>query len=396
MTAETIYLDCFAGISGDMALGALLDCGVPTEVLREGLNALNLTGYKFEVKRRSGQPISANSFRVEIVGEQPHRHWTEIREMLSAGSLNETVKKTALAIFTTLAEAEARIHNQQVDKVHFHEVGAVDSIIDIVGFAICLDHLGIKRVICSPLPMGSGLVSCQHGMLPLPAPAVCEILKAVPVYGVALEQELVTPTGAAIVKTVADSFGPFPAMTIDRIGYGRGSHVLGDGRPNLLRVVLGTAVEVNEAREIEVIECNLDDWSPEGFPHLTDKLFAIGVLDVALIPIQMKKGRPAFQLQVICRPGLGWEAQRCILSETTAIGLRYRTEKRWTLPRQIGSVMTELGRVAVKRVETPAGPVLYPEYEECRRLALAMDLPLKNIYAAVSRCRTSEFNPEKS
>jgi hypothetical protein len=395
MTAKTIYLDCFAGISGDMAVGALLDCGVPDEVLREGLNGLGLTGYKLDAIRTSENSISAISLRVEVTEEQPHRRWPEIREMLAASRLKETVKNMALAIFTTLAEAEAVIHNQGLEEVHFHEVGAVDSIIDIVAFSICLDHLGIERVVCSPLPMGSGMVSCQHGLLPLPAPAVCEILQDVPVYGVDLQQELVTPTGAALVKTVADSFGPFPAMNIGRVGYGQGSHVLGDQRPNLLRVVLGTIAEVNEAQDVEVIECNLDDWSPEGFPLLTERLFAIGVLDAVLIPIQMKKGRPAFQLQVICRPGLSWEARRCILSETTAIGLRYRLEKRWTLARRTGTVETELGRVAVKQVATPAGPVLYPEYEDCRRLAVEKNLPLKVIYAAVTRCRLTDFRPEE-
>lgn len=394
MIDKTIYFDCFAGISGDMTVAALLDCGVPVEVLQDGLAALDLDGYKIDLTRTVSGSIDANSFRVEV-GEKPsHRHWVEIREMLTASRLNESVRKMSLAIFTTLAEAEAKIHNMEVEQVHFHEVGAVDSIIDIVGCAICLDYLNVKQVVCSPLPMGSGMVSCEHGLLPLPAPAVCEILKDVPVYGVDLKQELVTPTGAAIVKTLSRSFGAFPSMTIDQVGYGQGSHVLDDQRPNLLRAILGTNNEVSEVREVEVIECNLDDWSPEGFPMLTEKLFAKGVLDVVLIPIQMKKGRPGFQLEVICQPGLGWEARRCILSETTAIGLRYRTEKRWTLPRRIGKVETELGSVKVKQVETPTGLVLYPEYEDCREVAIRKDLPLKDVYAAVSRCRPSDFEEE--
>ena len=243
--------------------------------------------------------------------------------------------------------------------------------------------------------MPGGMISCAHGLLPLPAPAVCDILKDVPVYGVDLKQELVTPTGAAIVKTVAESFGPFPSMTFNRVGYGRGSHKLADGRPNLLRAVLGRLDSVEEAQEIEVIDCNLDDWSPEGFPLLTEKLFALGALDVLLLPVQMKKGRPGFQLQVICQPGQAWEAKRCILSETTAIGLRYRSEKRWTLPRRTGSVKTSLGQVAVKLVETPRGQALYPEYEDCRRLANEKDLPLKEVYAAVARCDADEFTEEK-
>jgi hypothetical protein len=395
MTAKTIYFDCFAGISGDMAVGALLDCGVPTGVLQEGLTGLDLSGYKMQVTRAADNTIGANTFRVEVEKNPPHRHWADIRQMLSKSRLKKAVKGMAIAIFTTLAEAEAKVHNSEIEQVHFHEVGAVDSIIDIVGFAICLDHLEVKRVICSPLPMGSGLVSCAHGLLPLPAPAVCEILEGVPVYGVNLQQELVTPTGAAIVKTIADSFGPFPSMTITRVGYGQGSHVLSDQRPNLLRVIFGIGNEVSEAQEVEIIVCNLDDWSPEGFPLLTEKLFKLGVLDVVLKPIQMKKGRPGFQLEVICRPGLGWEARRCILSETTAIGLRYRTEKRWTLPRRIGTVKTDLGRVAVKQVETPSGLALYPEYEDCRRLALEKNLSLKDIHAAVNRCQPTDFETEE-
>lgn len=393
---QSIYLDCFAGISGDMAVAALLDCGVSLEVLHEGLQGLDLGGYEIAANRTSGNVIGATTFRVKVEDNSSHRHWADIQQMLRSSRLQPSVKDMALAIFTTLAEAEAKVHNTAVEQVHFHEVGAVDSIVDIVGFAICLHHLAIKQVICSPLPMGSGLVSCNHGLLPLPAPAVCEILRDVPVYGVDLQQELVTPTGAAIVKTVADGFGALPSMTIDRVGYGQGSHVLSDQRPNLLRVICGVVNTVDEAQEVEVITCNLDDWSPEGFPWLTEKLFALGVLDVILKPIQMKKGRPGFQLEVICDPDLGWEARRCILSETTAIGLRYRIEKRWTLPRQIGTVETDLGRVAVKQVETPTGLVLYPEYEDCRRLAIEKKLPLKDIYGAVNRCQPTDFEMEEN
>jgi hypothetical protein len=394
MTTKTIYLDCFAGISGDMTVAALLDCGVPTEVLQAELAKLDLGGYKIQVRRTTGAVIAAKTFRVEVAADPPPRHWAEIQELLRASRLPPPVREMALAIFTTLATAEARVHGQTVAEVHFHEVGAIDSIIDIVGVAICLHHLDVQRVICSPLPLGSGLVSCAHGLLPLPAPAVCEILAGVPVYGVELHQELVTPTGAAIVKTVAAAFGPCPSMTIARVGYGQGSHLLSDQRPNLLRAILGTTVAVNESQTVEVIACNLDDWSPEGFPLLAEKLLAMGVLDVALLPVHMKKGRPGFQIQVICRAGLGWEARRCILSETTAIGLRYHTEQRWTLPRRTGTVMTDLGQVAVKQVETPAGLVLYPEYEDCRRLAIEKNLPLKEIYAAVNRCRPADFSPE--
>jgi len=395
MTNNILYLDCFAGISGDMAAGALLDCGVPDELLAEQLSLLDLDGYKLRIDRKAAGTIGATSFKVEVSESQPHRKWADIRQMLNDSRLKNEVKDLAISIFITLAEAEATVHNCRSEDIHFHEVGGVDSIIDIVSFAFCFDHLDINEVSCSPLPMPSGMVSCQHGLLPLPAPAVCEILKGVPVRGVDLDQELVTPTGAAIVKAISKSFGPFPTMTISKVGYGRGSHQLADDRPNLLRTIIGEANPVSETQEIEVIECNLDDWSPEGFPHLTEKLFRTGALDVVLIPVQMKKGRPGFQIQVLCPPGLGWEAQRCLLTETTAIGLRYRTEKRWTLPRQTGTVDTPLGPIGVKLVETPDGPVLYPEYEACRQLAIDKDLPLHEIYATVNRCLPQNFKEEK-
>ncbi len=395
MSTDILYLDCFAGISGDMAVGALLDCGVPTGLLTEQLALVDLGNYDLRIGRDGDGPISATSFRVESTAPQPGRTWSDIQQLLTDSRLEPRVKELAIAIFTTLAEAEAAVHGCKSEDVHFHEVGGVDSIVDIVGFAICFDHLGIARVSCSPLPMPSGMVSCEHGLLPLPAPAVCEILKGVPVCGVDLDQELVTPTGAAIVKTISNSFGQFPAMTISKTGYGRGCHKLADNRPNLLRAIIGTTPPVGEAQEIEVVECNLDDWSPEGFPYLTEKLFDLGALDVVLVPIQMKKGRPGFQIQVLCPPGLGWEAQRCLLRETSAIGLRYRTEKRWTLPRRTGNVETSLGPIGVKLVETPDGPVLYPEYESCRQLALEKDLPLKEIYSAVNRCLHQDFKEEE-
>jgi uncharacterized protein (TIGR00299 family) protein len=378
-----------------MAVGALLDCGVPTGSLTEQLDLLDLGDYDLRISRDGGGSISATSFKVETSGPQPGRKWSDIHQLLTNSHLEKRVKELAIAIFTTLAEAEATIHGCKSEDVHFHEVGGVDSIIDIVGFAICFDHLGIARVSCSPLPMPSGMISCEHGLLPLPAPAVCEILKGVPVHGVELDQELVTPTGAAIVKTISNSFGQFPAMTISKTGYGRGSHKLADDRPNLLRAIIGTTQPVAEEQEIEVVECNLDDWSPEGFPHLADKLFDLGSLDVVLVPIQMKKGRPGFQIQVLCPVGMGWEAQRCLLRETSAIGLRYRTEKRWTLPRRTGTVETSLGPVGVKLVESPDGPVIYPEYESCRQLAVEKDLALKEVYSAVNRCLAKDFKEEE-
>ncbi len=394
--ARTLYLDCFAGISGDMFLGLLLDLGFPEAALRDGLTGLDLTGWGLSIDRRTTGVIAATGITVAVTTPQPHRSWDEIQTLLTASRLSPLVRTKALAIFAVLAAAEAKVHGCPVEAVHFHEVGAVDSLIDIVGAALGLEHLGIDHLISSPLPLGRGSIDCAHGRLPLPAPATCELLKGVPVYGVELDQELVTPTGAALLKALAGSFGPFPSMTIEQVGYGCGTHTLADGRPNLLRGIIGTTRAASEAGEVEVISCNLDDWAPETFPWLCEKLLAAGALDVLLIPVQMKKGRPGFLLQVLCRPGLGWEARRLILSETTAIGLRCHLEERWTLPRRLGTVATELGEVRVKRVETPTGVVIYPEYEDCRRLAVAGGRTLKEIYAAVQRCRPEEFQEELS
>jgi uncharacterized protein (TIGR00299 family) protein len=389
-----LYLDCFAGISGDMFLALLLDLGFPELELREGLAGLDLPGWELSVDRQAAGVIAATGITVVVTTPQPHRSWSEIQALLAVARLSATIRKRALAIFAALAKAEAKVHGCPVEAVHFHEVGAVDSLIDIVGAALGMEYLAIDRVISSPLPLGRGTVDCAHGRLPLPAPATCELLKGIPVYGVELDQELVTPTGAALLKTLVADFGPFPAMTVEEVGYGRGTHILADGRPNLLRGVIGTTRQVSEAEEVEVISCNLDDWAPETFPWLCERLLATGALDVLLIPAQMKKGRPGFLLQVLCRPGQGWEARRVILSETTAIGLRCHREERWTLPRRLGTLATELGQVKVKLVETPTGKVLYPEYEDCRRLAAASGQTLKEIYTAVQRCRPEEFQEE--
>lgn len=394
--SRTLYLDCFAGISGDMFLSLLLDLGFPEQKLRQGLAGLALHGWELSVNRASAGAIAATTIEVKVVAPQPHRSWQEIRELLDSAPLPVKSREKAQIIFATLAGAEAKVHGCRPEEVHFHEVGAVDSLIDIVGGALGLEYLAIDRIICSPLPLGRGSIDCAHGRLPLPAPAVCELLKGIPVYGVELDQELVTPTGAALVRGLAAGFGPFPPMTIEGVGYGRGSHILADGRPNLLRGVTGSCRQVSEAGEVEVISCNLDDWAPETFPWLCEKLLAAGALDVLLIPAQMKKGRPGFLLQVLCRPGLGWEAQRLILGETSAIGLRFHREERWTLPRQAGWVNTEFGKVKVKRIETPTGPAITPEYEDCRRLANESGRTLKEFYTAVQRCRLEDFSEERS
>ena len=385
------YVDCFSGISGDMFLGALINAGMGLEFLQSQLACLNIDHFQIQSVSHKEQTIAATRLLIETDGPPVSRTWKIIRQLIEQSSLQETVKEKSLAVFSCLAEAEAKVHGCSPQDVHFHEVGGLDSIIDIVGAAIGLVHFDIDHLVTAPLPLARGWVTCEHGVLPLPAPAVCEILRGVPVVGTDIDRELVTPTGAALVKTLSRDFGNFPAMTISRTGYGAGSHELPDKQPNLLRLVIGHARSVEECQEVEVIETNLDDWSPEGFPHLCSRLFSHGALDVSLVPIQMKKGRPGFLLRVIADPAHSLEIKQRILSETTAIGLRFRMERRITLPRQTGTVKTTWGPVKVKRVESPAGPVIYPEYEDCQRLAVEHDITLKEVYAEVNRCSPEEF-----
>jgi hypothetical protein len=315
--------------------------------------------------------------------------------MIEGSALAAGVKEKALAVFAALAEAEGKVHGLTPEEVHFHEVGAADSIVDIVGTAIGLEYLGITQLACAPLPMARGWVECAHGKLPLPGPAVMELARGIPCYGVGLTQELVTPTGAAMVKALCREFGPLPPMTISAVGYGSGTQQLLNGQPNLLRLILGQSLAVQEAQTVEVIETHLDDWSPEGFPYLCERLFDLNALDVALAPIQMKKGRPGFLLTVLADPAHAFNIKQCILSETTAIGLRFHIAQRLTLPRQLGSVATPWGAIGVKRVETPSGVVLYPEYESCRAAAMQHGIPLKQIYAHISGLPADAFVPKE-
>ena len=385
------YADCFSGVSGDMFLGALIDAGLGLEQLQAELGKLRLEEFTLQSFKQQDHAISATRLEIQTDKSDGARTWKDIRALIEHSELHGAIKEKSLRVFTCLAEAEAKIHGCPADAVHFHEIGGLDSIIDIIGSVIGLHTLGIEQLITSPLPMPRGWIRCDHGLLPLPAPAVCEILKDVPVYGVTIDQELVTPTGAALVKSLSSGFGDFPAMKILQTGYGAGSRKLDGDRPNLFRLIIGHERQVPESQEVEIIETNLDDWSPECYPHLCQQLFSLGALDVSLTPIHMKKGRPGFMLQVITAPGRSLKIKHTILSETTAIGLRFRHEKRMTLPRKTGSVKTPWGPVQAKRVETPAGSVLYPEYEDCRRLALENQVPLKDVYAAVNSCSPEAF-----
>ncbi len=378
------YLDCFSGISGDMFLAALLHAGLDKELLIQELHSLQGLDFELTVQKQLRSGIGCRQLTVHSPSRQQFRHLADILELLKGSNLSPTITERACAIFSRLAEAEAKVHQVALDQIHFHEVGAVDTLVDIVGVLVGLQQLGIQQIICSPLPMARGFVQCAHGNLPLPAPAVCELLSDVPIYGVNQDKELVTPTGAVLAVSLADKFGEMPPMIVQSIAYGAGNHELKNDQPNLLRLILGQPESTTEAQEVEVIETNLDDWNSEGFPHLCELLFNAKALDVSLSPLIMKKGRPGQLLRIICQPVHGLKLKEIVLSETTAIGLRFHREGRMTLVRETIMVATPWGEVTAKKVQTPAGEVIYPEYEACRTLALKYQIPLSRIYNAIS------------
>jgi hypothetical protein len=396
------YFDCFSGISGDMTLGAMIDLGAPLPWLRESLAALPLSGFAIAVKDVEYNGIQAKRVEVDAAGDHHHRHFADIRALIAESPLPEPVKSTAQSIFRRLAEAEAGVHGCSPEEVHFHEVGAVDAIVDIVGTALCLYRLGITAVAAAPVPNGRGFVDCRHGRLPVPAPATVAILKGVPTYGTEVEYELTTPTGAAIISTVAKTFGPMPPITVSGVGYGAGRRNLAPG-PNLLRVMLGERsadrFEVkNEFMQDQVVvaESSIDNMNPEIFGFLMDRLFAEGALDVAWVPIQMKKNRPGTMLQVICRREQLSSIVRCILTETTSLGVRYHEAGRYVVERDLITFESSFGPVALKRIRYPHGEVrLAPEYDVCKRIALEKSVPLRTVYEIVAREAAERLRQDK-
>jgi uncharacterized protein (TIGR00299 family) protein len=380
---KTLYLDCAAGISGDMTIGALLDLGVPLEVLQAGLDRLGLPpgSFRISLEKTSRLGITATHFVVDAPDQHHHRHYSDIKELIAASGLTDAVKELSQKIFLRLAQAEAAVHDVLLDKVHFHEVGAIDSIVDIVGTAIGLDYLGVATVVSSPLPFGSGWVDTAHGRLPVPAPATAELFKGLQITPDGVPGEWVTPTGAAIVAALATACGPAPAMTLMAIGCGAGAKKC-EQRPNLLRAFLGETA--GDQEQILVMETHLDDMNPEILGFLMDRLFEAGALDVALAPLQMKKNRPGTRLTVIADRARLDELARLVLTESTAIGVRYYPVERITLERSLESYSTSLGPVRVKRVRLPDGRSrVYPEFEECRRLAVERGMALLDVYRLV-------------
>ncbi|MGH9359981.1 MAG: nickel pincer cofactor biosynthesis protein LarC [Terriglobia bacterium] len=387
MAIRVAYLDCSSGISGDMFLGALLDAGVPEERLRAELATIPLGAYDFKTSRVIRAGLAGRRVEIVIPQEQPHRHLSHIEKLLAESGLPPTAREKALAVFRRLAEAEGRLHAMSPSSVHFHEVGAVDAILDIAGACAGLELLGISELWCSPLNVGGGSVKAAHGTLPVPAPATAELLRGLPVYSSGIEAELVTPTGAALVSTLATRFGPLPAMKIEGIGYGAGTQDFA-GHPNLARLMVGEKAErpmqpAAAGEIVSVIQANVDDMSPQLYAYFMEQALAAGALDVACTPAQMKKNRPGLELTVLCAPEHAERLAGIIFEQTTTIGLRIQEARRMTLEREAVSVETSYGAVRMK-VARRNGRVMnaVPEYEDCRRLAEEKSVPLKEIMLA--------------
>ena len=382
------YFDCFSGISGDMTLGALIDLGAPVDWLQKELSRLPLNGFQLTATPVMRNGIRATFASVEIENSDHSRDYKTIKSLLESCPLSDAVKSRSLTIFERLALAEAGIHGCALDEVHFHEVGGVDALVDIVGTALCLEKLEINQVISSRIPLGSGFVDCQHGKLPLPAPATVEILKDVTVYGTDVACELVTPTGAAIITSLAESFGPLPPMRVEKIGYGAGQRELAD-RPNLLRIITGSPAASDDGLstdEIIILETCIDDMNPELFGYIMERLFSDGALDVYWIPLHMKKNRPGTMVQVLCEQAGKDRLIQRLLSETTSLGVRYYKATRKLLAREQLTIQTSFGEIQVKRVQDPDGRERFvPEYDVCRELALKLNLPLRVVYDTIAK-----------
>ncbi len=377
---RVLYLDMVAGISGDMTLGALADLGVPLDLIRENIERLDIEHVDIVERKVQQNGITAVKIDVRPSTQGPVRTFANIRNIIESSDLKSSVKERSLMIFHTLADAEGKIHGKHPDQVHFHEIGAADSIVDIVGAALGLDWLGAGEIHASPVPLGTGMVKTKHGVLPVPVPAVVEILRGVPVYSSGIPTEIVTPTGAAILKACVDQFGPLPPMELEAVGYGSGHKEL--GIPNLLRILMGAAMtEVNVRERALLITTNIDDMNPELYEYVMEKLFAAGASDVWLAPIQMKKTRPATSLHVLVPPGEVERVKEIIFEETNTLGLRISQVEKEALERDYLQVDTGYGEVRVKVGRKGERIInLAPENADCQKVARESGIPLKEIY----------------
>ncbi len=383
---KTAYFDTIGGVSGDMTLGAFISAGISLDELIQELSGLQLTGFELQARHIERNGIVAVKLDV-VISEQPHyhRHLKDIEKLIDGGTLSGSVKERAKKIFRTVAVAEAKVHNTDIEKVHFHEVGAIDSLIDIVGTAICIEKLGIQRIYSSPVKTGSGgFVNSQHGKLPIPTPATMEILKGYPTMLTDIPFELATPTGAAIIRTLSGGMLASENITVERIGYGAGGREIAEV-PNLLRLLIGELAPEYSAEDIVSIETNIDNMKPELYPYVIEQLLAAGALDAYMIPILMKKGRPGIILSTLAERARIDSLLAVLFRETTTLGVRLQPVGRKKLPRQIRTISTSFGPVNVKAVLHEGKEHLHVEFEECKRIAQEYKLPLRDVYAKLER-----------
>lgn len=389
---RTLYFDCFAGISGDMTLGALVDAGADARELTERLALLGVDGYEISFEKVDRSGIGATRALVKLTkGETKHRHLSHIEKIIDDSRLNDSVKERALKIFRRLGEAEARVHDVPVERIHFHEVGAVDAIVDVVGACIGFELLRVERFAASALHVGSGTVEMAHGRFPVPPPAVAELLKGAPVYSTDIVGELVTPTGAAIVAAVCEEFGTLPRMRIEATGYGAGGREY-KNFPNVLRVLVGESDKAGETpagvsrqgeEELLMVETNVDDVSPQVLGHLLERALERGALDCFFTHVQMKKNRPGVLVSILCRPSDGEAMRGLLFAETPTLGVRSYAVTRRALEREAVTVETEFGTIGVKVARKEGRTVgATPEYEDCRAAALAHNVPLRVVQEA--------------
>lgn len=389
---KTLYLDCFSGISGDMFLGLLIDLGVDRHQLETELAKLGLSGFRLEVAREQRHGIEGCRVQVHCEEQSTHRHWSEIDRILEQSELDSGPRELSRRLFRRLGEAEAKVHGITLEQVHFHEVGALDAIVDLVGAAIGLHLLAPEQVICAPLPLSRGLSQCAHGALPLPAPATLELLRGFPICDSGIDKELVTPTGAAIAAEIA-TFGPLPAQRIEQSGYGVGGWQLPD-RPNLLRGILGsTEMATLERDQVQVLETHIDDTTPELLGELLERLMEDGALDAGYTPLQMKKNRPGVRLTLICYPSQEQELARLVLRESSAIGIRSYQTGRFKLHRQPGQVKTVLGNASVKLLYDGDELLrITPEFTDCKNLSRKTGTPLPEVYRQVEQAAREQLS----
>lgn len=376
---EIAYFDCFSGISGDMILGSLIDLGLDIEYLKNEFKKINLSGYEINAEKIKKRDISCIKVNITVKDKQKHRSLKEINALIDKSELNPEVKKKSKDIFLKLAKAESKVHNIDIDKIHFHEIGAIDSILDIIGAVIGLDKLNLKKIYCSTIPVGRGFVKSAHGKLPIPAPATSELLKGIPTYSTKVEGELVTPTGAAIISSLTENFGEMPLMKIEKIGYGAGKSDF--DHPNLLRIFVGESLEKYDTDTVNVIELNIDDMNPEHYEVVFEKLLKNGALDVYLTNIQMKKNRPGIKLSIISPLEITNELTDIIFNETTTFGLRiYKTQRKKLFVEKV-KVKTKYGEITIKigKIKDEI-KLISPEYEDCKKLAQENNVSLKKIY----------------